>query len=199
MMKLILQDMGLMRPKVDKTDDGFVFPGTEKGSGLSVMALATAMRRLKQGPFTVHGFRSTFRDWVSEETEFPREIAEAALACKLAPPCDPSPISFFNGLPCRSASEPHADRHAGSRRPQVLTATAMMDADILRRSPSARTIARLVTTSRNMLSSQHYLSGNHRGRRSTLNGSARDHWGWRGFNWRGPGPAGRTFERHAAP
>ncbi len=79
-MKFILDDMALLRSKEDTAGEGFVFPGTKKGSGLSVMALTMAMRRLKQGHFTVHGFRSAFRDWVSEETEFPREVAEAALA-----------------------------------------------------------------------------------------------------------------------
>jgi integrase len=37
------------------------------------------MRRLKQ-PYTMHGFRSTFRDWAAEETSFAREVAEQALA-----------------------------------------------------------------------------------------------------------------------
>jgi integrase len=38
------------------------------------------MRRTGAGEFTVHGFRSAFRDWAGERTNFPREIAEAALA-----------------------------------------------------------------------------------------------------------------------
>ena len=62
-----------------KTGD-FVFPGQKRGKPLSVMALDMALRRLKAGAVTVHGFRSSFRDWAGEETSFPREIAEAALA-----------------------------------------------------------------------------------------------------------------------
>lgn len=58
----------------------FVFPGARKGKPLSNMALAMQMRRMKVGHFTAHGFRSSFRDWVSEETHHPREVAEAALA-----------------------------------------------------------------------------------------------------------------------
>ena len=38
------------------------------------------LRRLKMEGVTVHGFRSTFRDWAGNETHFPREVAEAALA-----------------------------------------------------------------------------------------------------------------------
>ena len=38
------------------------------------------MRRLGADAFTVHGFRSSFRDWAGECTTFPREVAEAALA-----------------------------------------------------------------------------------------------------------------------
>jgi integrase len=38
------------------------------------------MKRLDAGDYTVHGFRWAFRDWCAEETEFQREVAEAALA-----------------------------------------------------------------------------------------------------------------------
>lgn len=58
----------------------FVFPGQKKSGPLSPMALDMVLRRLKIENATVHGFRSTFRDWAAEETSFPREIAEAALA-----------------------------------------------------------------------------------------------------------------------
>lgn len=76
----ILEEMKLLRSAAPEGDDAFVFPGSKPRTGLSVMALAMTMRRLGQGNFTVHGFRSSFRDWVSEETEYPREIAEAALS-----------------------------------------------------------------------------------------------------------------------
>jgi integrase len=56
-----------------------VFPGTKPGRPLSVMALEMVLRRMKLD-FTVHGFRSAFRDWAGERTHFPREVAEAALA-----------------------------------------------------------------------------------------------------------------------
>ncbi|PNG27657.1 tyrosine-type recombinase/integrase [Methylocella silvestris] len=58
----------------------FVFPGQQFGEPLSNMALSMLLRRLKIENATVHGFRSSFRDWAFEETETPREIAEAALA-----------------------------------------------------------------------------------------------------------------------
>ena len=44
------------------------------------MALLMTLRRMKRDDLTVHGFRSTFRDWAAECTSFPREVAEAALA-----------------------------------------------------------------------------------------------------------------------
>lgn len=43
------------------------------------MAMEMVLRRMET-PVTVHGFRSSFRDWAGEETDFAREIAEAALA-----------------------------------------------------------------------------------------------------------------------
>lgn len=56
-----------------------VFPGAKKDSPLSNMSMDMALRRLDCA-FTVHGFRSTFRDWAGEVTHYPREVAEAALA-----------------------------------------------------------------------------------------------------------------------
>ena len=58
----------------------YVFSGAKRGSPLSVMALTMVMRRMGMEAFTVHGFRSAFRDWAGERTNFPREVAEAALA-----------------------------------------------------------------------------------------------------------------------
>jgi integrase len=47
---------------------------------MSNMAMEMLLRRLAAKQCTVHGFRSTFRDWAGECTQYPREIAEAALA-----------------------------------------------------------------------------------------------------------------------
>lgn len=58
----------------------FVFPGQKPDRPMSNMAYAMLMRRLKLGHYTVHGFRSAFRDWAGDETQFPRDIAEQALA-----------------------------------------------------------------------------------------------------------------------
>ncbi|AWN39967.1 tyrosine-type recombinase/integrase [Methylobacterium durans] len=57
----------------------YVFPGYKRDRPLSVMAMEMMLRRMKVD-VTVHGFRSSFRDWAGERTAFPREIAETALA-----------------------------------------------------------------------------------------------------------------------
>jgi integrase len=57
----------------------YVFPGRVKDRPLSNMTMDKVMRSGAPG-FTVHGFRSSFRDWCAEETSAPREIAEAALS-----------------------------------------------------------------------------------------------------------------------
>jgi integrase len=62
----------------------FVFPGGRAGKPLSNMAMAMVLRRIRRGDLTVHGFRSTFRDWAAECTNFPREVAEVALAHTLS-------------------------------------------------------------------------------------------------------------------
>ena len=62
-----------------KTDD-FVFPGQRTNKGLSNMAMLTLLRRMNRKDITVHGFRSTFRDWAEDRTNTPREIKELSLA-----------------------------------------------------------------------------------------------------------------------
>jgi integrase len=57
-----------------------VFPGDRRGKPLSNMAMLMMLRRMDRAELTAHGFRSTFRDWAAECTNFPAEVAEAALA-----------------------------------------------------------------------------------------------------------------------
>src|SRR5262245_36230517 len=65
---------------VQGLDDVFVFPGQNGGKPLSNMSLLMLLRRMDRGDLTTHGFRSTFRDWAGDCTNFPREVIEAALA-----------------------------------------------------------------------------------------------------------------------
>jgi len=58
----------------------YVFEGDKPGKPLSSMALLMMLRRMNRGDLTAHGFRSTFRDWASERTNYPREVCEMALA-----------------------------------------------------------------------------------------------------------------------
>jgi integrase len=58
----------------------FVFAGEKPGKPLSVMALEMLLRRMQVERATVHGFRSAFRDWAAECTNFANEVCEAALA-----------------------------------------------------------------------------------------------------------------------
>jgi integrase len=58
----------------------FVFIGARAGSGLSDMAMLSVLRRLGRGDLTVHGFRSTFRDWAAERTNYLNHVVEMALA-----------------------------------------------------------------------------------------------------------------------
>lgn len=56
----------------------FVFPGVQSEKPMSDMALTMLVRGMRPG-ITVHGFRSTFRDWVAEKTSYANELAEMAL------------------------------------------------------------------------------------------------------------------------
>lgn len=69
----------LRRAKDRGTESEWVFPGRDGKEQLSNMAALMQVRRIKRG-ITVHGFRSTFRDWAAETTSFPNEVVEMALA-----------------------------------------------------------------------------------------------------------------------
>ena len=58
----------------------FVFPGWVAGRPLSIASMLKVLKVAGGGDATVHGFRSTFRDWASERTPYPRDVAEMALA-----------------------------------------------------------------------------------------------------------------------
>jgi integrase len=65
------------KARASDPDSKYIF--SIKGKPLSSMAMLMLARRIKSG-ITVHGFRSSFRDWVSEETNHSPEVAEMALA-----------------------------------------------------------------------------------------------------------------------
>ena len=69
----ILQEIGA------RDEDQLIFQGRKRGRPLSDMSLTMPLRRAELG-ITVHGFRSSFRDWCGEGTSTPREVAEACLA-----------------------------------------------------------------------------------------------------------------------
>lgn len=69
-----------MLPLRDEAHGDFVFVGSKAGRPISNMTMTATMRRMGRGDVTAHGFRSSFRDWAAEQTGFPREVAEAALA-----------------------------------------------------------------------------------------------------------------------
>ena len=58
----------------------YVFEGQKRHKPLSNMSMLMLLRRMEVDGVTVHGFRSTFRDWASEVAEVPREVAEKSLA-----------------------------------------------------------------------------------------------------------------------
>jgi hypothetical protein len=68
----ILNDMAATRLNDD------IFPGNKKG--LSDGAMLAVLKRMCRSDVTVHGFRSTFRDWAAESTAYPGEVVEMALA-----------------------------------------------------------------------------------------------------------------------
>jgi integrase len=74
----------ILTPLESARTSDFVFPGGKANKPLSNMAMAELLKRMERLDITVHGFRSTFRDWAGETTSFPREVIEHALAHQLA-------------------------------------------------------------------------------------------------------------------
>ncbi|KAA9386900.1 site-specific integrase [Neorhizobium galegae] len=72
--------VALLKKMKDQAVNDLVFPGVRDKRPLSDASLAKALAAAGGDAFTVHGFRSSFRDWATEVAHAPREIAEAALA-----------------------------------------------------------------------------------------------------------------------
>ena len=72
--------MGVLEQMKEIREGDFVFAGGKKDKPLSNMAMLAVLKRMGRGDLTCHGFRSTFRDWTAECTNFPREVVEMALA-----------------------------------------------------------------------------------------------------------------------
>jgi len=71
--------LALLRP-LSAHPEPLVFPGHKFGRPLGDLGMIKLLRRMGHAEITVHGFRSTFRDWVAEATDYPNEVAEMALA-----------------------------------------------------------------------------------------------------------------------
>lgn len=77
--RVALNDEALNLLKSLQHSGDLLFPN-KNGEKLSDMTLTAVLRRMKRSDITAHGFRSTFRDWCSERTNYPRDVAEMALA-----------------------------------------------------------------------------------------------------------------------
>jgi integrase len=71
--------VGLLEELQGARTSELVFPGFKPGRQLSRMALEAVLRRTRVD-VTIHGFRSSFRDWAGDSTPFARDVVEAALA-----------------------------------------------------------------------------------------------------------------------
>jgi integrase len=75
--------LALLRELHKHRASDLIFPSAKPSRPLSNMAMLKLLERMGRADLTVHGFRSTFRDWAAERTNFPREVAEHALAHSL--------------------------------------------------------------------------------------------------------------------
>jgi integrase len=76
--------LAILETMVEFKVSNYVFPSSRKGKHISNMAMLTLLRRMERTDITVHGFRSSFRDWCAEQTNYAREVAESALAHVIA-------------------------------------------------------------------------------------------------------------------
>jgi hypothetical protein len=75
-----------------------VFTRQTRNKPLSNMAMEMVLRRMKVEDATVHGFRSSFRDWAGNVSNLPREITETALAHVIGDKAEQAYLSFRRGL-----------------------------------------------------------------------------------------------------
>jgi integrase len=72
--------LDILRAAPNEKDNPFAFIGSRHLHGISNMAMAALLKRMGRTDITVHGFRSTFRDWAAERTNYPNHVVEMALA-----------------------------------------------------------------------------------------------------------------------
>lgn len=77
---LVARATDILRQQRARATGPFVFGGERDGKSISDTAMVNALRRATNDRSTLHGLRSSFRDWCGDQTAFPREVAEAALA-----------------------------------------------------------------------------------------------------------------------
>jgi integrase len=70
----------LLKALPREKNSGYLFAGARAKQPLSNMAMLELLRGIKGQGYTVHGFRSSFRDWAGDRTNYPREVIEHALA-----------------------------------------------------------------------------------------------------------------------
>jgi integrase len=108
--------------------DDFIFPGQKAQKPLSSMSMLMLLRRMGRADLTAHGFRSTFRDWAAEQTSFPSELAEMALAHTVSDKVEAAYrrgdmfqrrrqlaeawSRYCDGLPAKDNNVIHFDRHS---------------------------------------------------------------------------------------
>ena len=67
--------------KLPRTSE-LVFPGARRGRPLSLMTMLKVLKRMDRSDLTVHGFRSSMRDWAAECTEYPNHVVDMARLTK---------------------------------------------------------------------------------------------------------------------
>lgn len=74
--------VAIVRERI-KAGGEYMFPGLKEGKPLSNGAMLQLLDRMKRGDITVHGFRSTFKDWAAECTSYPEIVSEMALGHRI--------------------------------------------------------------------------------------------------------------------
>jgi integrase len=84
--KVPLSERAIQLLRALPTEEGnpHIFIGPRPGSGLSNMSMTAVLHRMGHGDITVHGMRSSFRDWAAERTNYPNHVVEMALAHAVA-------------------------------------------------------------------------------------------------------------------
>ncbi len=118
--------IAILRPLSEARTGEFVFPGGRPVKPLSNMAMLKLLQRMGRGDLTAHGFRLSFSDWCAEQTNFPAEVREMALAHTVSDKVEATAANGSMGTVLRAEDACGQGRASGAEQRSPIGARRLM-------------------------------------------------------------------------